>query len=86
MTTASAASTVARAASSWPYVADDLRKAMLRPGRSPAVVDRILDDFRPVFAAVKRARGRVEDELASALLAVAADRARRNAHNVRVAP
>jgi hypothetical protein len=62
-----------------------LRRALLASGRSPPVVDHVLADLAPVFAAVERARGCVDDELAFALLGVAADRARRRAHNQRIA-
>jgi hypothetical protein len=67
--------------SSWPTVESDLRRALLAAGRPPPVVDRVLTDLQPVFTAVERARGRVEDELIFALLAVAADRARRGGHH-----
>ena len=66
-------------------ISSDLRRALLRAGRHQAAVDRTLAAIEPVFAALERARGKVEDELAWALVAMEADRARRRAQHQRLA-
>jgi hypothetical protein len=71
--------------SAWPAVERDLRRALAASGRPPSVVDRVVADLAPVFIAVERARGRIDDELTFALLAVAADRQRRRARHARMA-
>jgi hypothetical protein len=71
--------------SDWPHVETDLRRALLASGRSASVVDRTLAAIAPIFAALERARGKVEDELAWALVAMEADRTRRRAHHARLA-
>ena len=65
--------------SAWGAVEVDLRRALAASGRPAAVVDQILEDLRPVFLSVERARLLVEPELVFALLDVAVDRARRRA-------
>jgi len=75
----SAAPARTRPPSSWSAVADDLGRAMAARGATAGAVDRVLADLAPVYLAVERARVTVEPELVFALLAVAADRARRKA-------
>jgi hypothetical protein len=69
--------------SDWPAVEADLRRALVRAGRPAPVVDAVLADLSHVWPAVERAQGRVEPELAWALLVVAADHARKHAQHVR---
>jgi hypothetical protein len=70
--------------SAWPSVEADLRRAMLRAGKSEREIVTILAALRPVVLAVERAGTVVDDELAWALLAVEADRLRRRAQQARV--
>lgn len=65
--------------SAWPEVAVDPRRAIIRAGRSAAFSNRVLRDLEPVWTAVEKSRGKVEDDLCWALLCVAAERARRRA-------
>ncbi len=69
--------------SDWPRIEADLRRALLRAGHSAAAVNEMLAALQPAFAAIERARGKVEDELVWALVGVAADRARRHAQQGR---
>jgi hypothetical protein len=61
----------------------DLRRAMRRAGKCETAIDWALDALRPVVLAVERAGTRVDCDVAWALLAVAADRQRRQAHATR---
>ena len=63
----------------WPAVEADLRRCLLRAGRSEAAADAMLAALAPAFAAIERARGKVDDGLVWALVAMQADRARRRA-------
>jgi hypothetical protein len=65
--------------STWPVVAEDLRKALRRSGRSEATVDAMLSELERVHRAMERARGSVDDALLWALVAVQADHYRRAA-------
>jgi hypothetical protein len=65
--------------STWPVVAEDLRKALLRSGRSEATVDRMIAEMERVHRAMERARGAVPDDLLWALIACQADHYRRAA-------
>lgn len=71
------------AISAWPAVAADLRRTLLRAGRSERVVDAMLDELAHAFMAIERARGKVDDELVWALVAMQADRYRRRAWQVK---
>jgi hypothetical protein len=66
--------------SSWVFVASDIRKALARRGHPDHHIEELLVNLRPIFEAVERARTHVEDEVVWALVAVAADRARRRAN------
>lgn len=70
----------------WLTISRDLRRALVASGRPVLVVEDILADLAPVWIAVERTRITVDEELTWALLGVAADRARRRAHEHRVAP
>jgi hypothetical protein len=63
----------------WPAVAADLHRALIHAGRQAALVNRVLDDLRPLWESVERARDRIDDDLTWALVGMVADRARRRA-------
>ncbi|HUZ74765.1 MAG TPA: hypothetical protein VMU87_17405 [Stellaceae bacterium] len=58
-----------------------MRQAARAAGCSDAWTESTVAALRPAFEAIERARGKVEAELAWALLAIAADRARRGVLN-----
>jgi hypothetical protein len=63
----------------WPAIAADLRRALAAAGRPAWVVEATVANLAPVFAAVERARARIDDDaVVFAALSLAADRARRH--------
>jgi len=64
--------------STWRTIAVDLRRALAAAGRPAWAVEATVAELAPIFTAVERARGRVDDAVVFAALAVAADRARRH--------
>ncbi|HWE72956.1 MAG TPA: hypothetical protein VG328_07340 [Stellaceae bacterium] len=68
----------------WADIESDLRKALLRAGRCETVVDAMLNELNRAFVAIERVRGKVDDELVWALVAVQADRYRRRAVHARL--
>jgi len=65
--------------SAWPAIEHDLRRALRNAGRCEATIDRMLAELSRAFAALERVRGKVDDELLWALVALQADRYRRRA-------
>jgi hypothetical protein len=61
----------------WPAVERDVRRALAAAGHGAAAVDRVVADLAPAYRAVERAHVKVDPALVWALVAVAADRARR---------
>jgi hypothetical protein len=62
----------------WRSIAADLRRALAAAGRPAWSVEATVAELGPVFAAVERARGRIDDAVVFAALSLAADRARRH--------
>ena len=61
---------------SWSAVESDLRRCLLRAGRSDAAADAMLAALAPAFATIERARGKADNDLVWALVAMQADQAR----------
>ena len=61
----------------WHSVEPDLRRALIQAGRHEATVNNMLAVLRAAVEAIERARFRVNDDLLWALLAMQAERYRR---------